>query len=81
MAIGYKITPQNLVPRSLKMFVTQKTASLSLHFLGLKIDKSDQIRRSKWSDPLSTRQVKYAATDADISLKLFDCLTAKILKL
>ena len=41
-------------------------------FLNLQIIKDDKIRRSKWSDQLSLEQIKYAATDADISLLIHD---------
>ena len=44
-------------------------------YLKLKISKSDSIRRSKWSHPLTSDQTIYAATDADISLKVYRYLT------
>merc|ERR1712130_663074 len=46
-------------------------ADMSQHFLRKKISKNDAIRRSRWSSALSSEQIVYAATDADISLQLF----------
>jgi hypothetical protein len=45
--------------------------------LGLPLNKDPKIRRSKWSAPLSPRQLEYAAADAYAGFMLFDCLNKK----
>ena len=48
---------------------------MAREYLKIKISKSDSVRRSKWSQKLTSNQIIYAATDAEISLKVYRCLT------
>ena len=49
----------------------ESLAAMAFRVLGYRLDKSDFVRRSNWSQILTTRQIEYAAADAEVSLLLY----------
>lgn len=49
---------------------------LALHLLSMTVDKTESIRKSRWDLELSTAQQLYAATDAYVSLTIYNKLKA-----
>ncbi|XP_034234885.1 Werner Syndrome-like exonuclease isoform X2 [Thrips palmi] len=50
---------------------------LALHLMSMTVDKADSIRKSRWDLELSREQQLYAATDAYVSLAIYNKLRAK----
>ncbi|OCL01565.1 ribonuclease H-like protein, partial [Glonium stellatum] len=69
--VKYGATSAGKVNKCLVSLKTQVEEHLHLPLL------KDKTRRSKWSRPLSQKQIKYAAADAYAGFMLYHCLEAK----